>query len=93
MVCATPSRRNITSHDAITSRIDILNRHIDSVIQLDDRQLLEIQLNRMKILLLDINNEFQHQQKEALKTVNNLLERMEYRVRWAKLLIHRSKWS
>ena len=43
---------NRTAPDAITIRIIILNKQVDNAIQLDDRELLETQLNRLKNLLL-----------------------------------------
>jgi len=83
---------NISARDAVTSRIVVLIEQIDNVIQLDDRRLLETQLTRVKSLLLDIGNQFQYQQREHLETLNNCLERMENKVRSARLLIQRSQW-
>ena len=81
-----------TSRDGVRIRIIILIRQIDNVILLDDRQLLETQLNRMKTLLLDISDQFCYQRTAPLQALLKCFERMENEVKSARLLIQFSQW-
>ena len=78
-----------TTVSAVIAR---LVQHIDEAIELEENhKVLEGQLNRMKVLLGDISDQFEHQQQKPPQSLRNCLKRMEEAVVEAKELIDRSK--
>nr|ABR18473.1 unknown [Picea sitchensis] len=69
-----------------------LTQLIDDVIHLDrNTQLLEAQLNRMKNLVLDITNRFQHDQRSPPNTVKDWLQRLHHSLQDARRVMDRAQ--
>jgi disease resistance protein RPS2 len=69
-----------------------LIQQIDDAIQFEDhRRLLEVQLNRVKVLLIDITDQFEYRRKNPPQSLRNSLQRMQDAVLKAKELIDRSQ--
>lgn len=75
-----------------TGIIITLIEQTDDVIQLDNRERLKAQLNRLKSFLLDIRDQFQNEQRTLPEMVSNNLRRMQDEVGKARQLIDRSQW-
>lgn len=72
--------------------ISSLITQIDDAIHLEDhRRILEAQLNRMKVLLIDITDQFELRRKTPPQSLKSCLGRMQDSILKANVLIDRSK--
>lgn len=89
---ATGIAGNTISSAILVPLIQQIIQQIDDVIHLDvNRKLLEEQLKDMKNLLVDINSQFQDQQRETPASLKNCLLRIEHKLGEARELIQRSQ--
>lgn len=72
--------------------ISSLIQQIDDAIRMEERRrILEAQLNRMKVLLIDISDQFELRRKTPPQSLKNCLQRMQDSVLKANNLIDRSQ--